>query len=524
MLMNGPYIMTKKDPLNQYVKEYKSIVNVCGEVLNKKTIFQLTVSNPTIPKLYCLPKTHKPGNSYRPIVSNINSTTYNLSKWLINEFKILEFDVDFSIKNSIVLANKLKNVKLDKDDRFISFDIVSLFPNIPIPDTINILENLLEKNNISKQKIFEYIKLTNLCMRQNTFKFNNNYFQQTYGTAMGNPLSPFLANVFMNNFETNFKNSNPEFPKIWFRYVDDIFAIVNKSFDINAFMNKINNVYPSIKFTFELEIENKLPFLDLLLIRNETKINFGIYRKPTHINSYIHNDSCSPKLHKLSAFNSLLYRLENIPLSKEKYKEELNKILEIAVLNGYEQKLIFKLLRTQKNRKLLKLKTTLVADIGKKNKIYTSLTFHPEIEYKFKNLFKKYNIETAYNNNFKLKSLIKNTKDKEENINKSGIYKINCSNCNKCYIGQTKRNLLKRFKEHLYYIRYQQTEKSALACHNVETGHTISLEGSKLLKHSTAKNLNMLEAIYMKKFQNYLLNNDLSPLANNFLKIIETLP
>ena len=85
-------------------------------------------------------------------------------------------------------------------------------------------------------------------MRQNTFKFNNNYFKQTFGKCV------------YNNFETNFKNSNPEFPKIWFRYVDDIFAIVNKSFDINAFMNKINNVYPSIKFTFELEIENKLPF------------------------------------------------------------------------------------------------------------------------------------------------------------------------------------------------------------------------------------------------------------------------
>ena len=86
-----------------------------------------------------------------------------------------------------------------------------------------------------------------------------------------------------------------------------------------------------------------------------------------------------PKSHKFSVFNSLLHRLENVHLTKEKYKEELNKILEIAFLNRYEQNLIFKLLIKQKNKKLLKLKTTLIADNGKRTKIYTSLTFRPEI-------------------------------------------------------------------------------------------------------------------------------------------------
>ncbi|KAJ8960542.1 hypothetical protein NQ318_013830 [Aromia moschata] len=69
--------------------------------------------------------------------------------------------------------------------------------------------------------------------------YNGEYFQQHEGTAMGNSLSPFIANLFMSKFETEVKDKFEYFPRVWFRYVDDIFAY---------------NTFPSLSNYFEAEV------------------------------------------------------------------------------------------------------------------------------------------------------------------------------------------------------------------------------------------------------------------------------
>ncbi|KAJ8941458.1 hypothetical protein NQ318_016898 [Aromia moschata] len=87
--------------------------------------------------------------------------------------------------------------------------------------------------------------------------YNGEYFQQHEGTAMGNSLSPFIANLFMSKFETEVKYKFEYFPRVWFRYVDDIFARnVTNSRQLDAFesleiikcnnsMNKDNGPIPT---------------------------------------------------------------------------------------------------------------------------------------------------------------------------------------------------------------------------------------------------------------------------------------
>lgn len=82
MLDEGPYQICTKNPLNSYILSVSSTLKQCKNLVNPKLATNLHVSNPTIPRLYCLPKTHKPGNKMRPIVSSINSPTYLLSKCL----------------------------------------------------------------------------------------------------------------------------------------------------------------------------------------------------------------------------------------------------------------------------------------------------------------------------------------------------------------------------------------------------------------------------------------------------------
>ena len=116
-------------------------------------------------------------------------------------------------------------------------------------------------------------------------------------------------------------------------------------------------------------------------------------------------------------------------------------------------------------------------------------------------------------------SLLGNTKDKITETEKSGIYQIQCEDCDKCYIGQTRRNIGIRFKEHIRSIKNQETDKSPIAEHFLEFNHTINT--IKLLKQVTNnQELNIREAIEMSKNKNNLLNWDLNPLENNLLKLL----
>ena len=119
-------------------------------------------------------------------------------------------------------------------------------------------------------------------MDQNIFQFNGKFYRQNDGTAMGNSLSGFLAKIFMSFFEISLKD-HPLFPRIWYRYVDDVFAICSCR-KVDATLNLLNIYYDyeSIHFTCERESDNKIPFLYSMLTRVDNRLDFRIYRKSSY--------------------------------------------------------------------------------------------------------------------------------------------------------------------------------------------------------------------------------------------------
>ena len=113
-------------------------------------------------------------------------------------------------------------------------------------------------------------------------------------------MSPFIFGLFMSRFETEIKEEFEYFPRIWLRYVDDIFAVFDtKVANIDQFVSKLNSRFPSVKFTYEMENNEQLPFLDSLVIRNrENKLEIDIYRKDTSTLRYIPNESHHCTQHK----------------------------------------------------------------------------------------------------------------------------------------------------------------------------------------------------------------------------------
>jgi hypothetical protein len=188
---------------------------------------------------------------------------------------------------------------------------------------------------------------------------------------------------------------------------------------------------------------------------------------------------------------------------------------------GYKKSTIEKLFKKHKNKKLLKDATTFEPEKEDIKRI--RLPFYPPITNKISAIFRKYDIQAVLCNDNKIKNLLGNTKDKDKPEDCSGIYKINCQNCRGVYIGQTRRNIKTRFKEHIYYSNYKIENKSALSDHLIQTNHKVDFSNLNLIqKVNKPSQLNIKEAIAMKKNKNILINNDLTPLENILLKVINT--
>ncbi|KAJ8955643.1 hypothetical protein NQ318_001474, partial [Aromia moschata] len=207
------------------------------------------------------------------------------------------------------------------------------------------------------------------------------------------------------------------------------------------------------------EHSEQLPFLDVLVIRNsENQLEFDVYRKETATLRYIPNDSHHPFQHKMASFNFVIHRLLNFPLSKERFEHEKQLIKNIAKSNGYSVHLIDK--DTDKSK-------------------FASLPYEPKFTRGLYKIFKNIKINSVYNSKHKLQTLLGNPKDKIDNNEKSGIYEISCKDCDQKYIGQTKRSILTRFKEHMAHLKYGRTEKSCVAQRAFDNNHRIDINNLK---------------------------------------------
>lgn len=161
---------------------------------------------------------------------------------------------------------------------------------------------------------------------------------------MGNNLSPFLAEIFLANLESQvfFKNPiiNTHF-KFYRRYVDDIFVVFEGDDRyLDSCFKILNSAHKNVRFTVELEHDRSLNFLDLSIERSDNKLNLGIYRKPTTTSNVIHFTSHHPLQHKLAAFRFFFHRLYNFPLNINKFNDELRIIHQIALHANYAIQII----------------------------------------------------------------------------------------------------------------------------------------------------------------------------------------
>ena len=159
------------------------------------------------------------------------------------------------------VSRQLKDIELSDDETLISFDVTSLYTNVPVKESIKVCADLLfDKVSIQGIDKDTFITLAELACCNVVFSTHRGYMVQREGLAMGSPPAPHLANGWLSTFDSMIQGN----ACLYERYMDDVLSAVKKD-SVDEQLELINSLHPCLQFTYELEIDGQLPFLDRLI-------------------------------------------------------------------------------------------------------------------------------------------------------------------------------------------------------------------------------------------------------------------
>ena len=228
-------VIAKESSIEYYVKTY-------FKSYGKKVVGKLTPSGSVPGKLYGRIKIHKKGYPARPVVSMINTPEYQLAKLMDRLIKPY-IPNKYMLDSTQDFLQKMNEFTPKKEQITVSFDVISLFTNVPLAETIELIASYVyAKDNPSCPPFNKdiFVKLM-FKATQGLFLYKDELYQQINGVTMESPLGPTLANFFMANLETKLINKlQTSKPKLYLRYVDDIFAIFDNQEACSSFFRQLN--------------------------------------------------------------------------------------------------------------------------------------------------------------------------------------------------------------------------------------------------------------------------------------------
>ena len=465
VLNNNKFKRVNKDPTTDLKIELNKIIDRVNSVQDNIHFKKLT-GNYTPAYIYGNPKIHKNklDPKLRPIISQVTSPIYEISKQ-INGIITKYMPQKFMINSTDEFINIIRTTS--PTGRMASLDVESLFTNVPIIETIEIiLENCYNNSILEKPKIPKQIlkELLIKCTMQAPFKhIDGNTYYQTEGIAMGSPLGPTFANFYMCHIENQIINKKIKVDT-YIRYVDDILITI----DNDDQLMKIKDTFENdsvLKFSFENEKFNKISFLDVQLERKNNIIDLSVFIKETNNGDTINYLSECPERYKTGAISSLINRAYKISSNWNNFNQEILRLKQVFINNNFPNQL-FDITVKKFIEKQLKDKN----ETPKKNKIKVyyenQMSKNAKLDEKIlKNIIKQRTKCTNDNDMINLIIYYKGTKTKDHIIKNSltsssvlqmshVVYRINCpvEDCELLkayYIGQTQNSISRRMTEHL---------------------------------------------------------------------------
>ncbi len=357
------------------MKRIRSLVKDHSTELTEKEQQYLTVFEVKTSNFYGLPKVHKSAViinevketvedfiqcndpidlKFRPIVAGPSCATHRLSNFIDILLRPYIKFVKSYVRDDIDFLTHLPET-IKENSVFVSFDVTSLYTNISHELGIRAISYWLDNftssetnhSRISKKFILDGLKLV---LENNTFQFNRMHFKQISGTAMGTKMAPTYATLVLGYleiklytlFEAHFGPAGKQYLIENFkRFLDDVFCIWDQEIygDISVLCNMLNSLDPNIKFTIEIG-KDGLPFLDIMVKRDGTRIITDLFYKPTDSKLYLDFHSCHPRNTKINVPYNLARRICTICLETEEREIRLQELKNFLMKRHYPPNLI----------------------------------------------------------------------------------------------------------------------------------------------------------------------------------------
>ena len=148
---------------------------------------------------------HKTGTPLRPIVSSRGSVTYGVAKVIAKILKPLVSKLPHHIQSTSDFVNNIREITLLPGECPMSYDVTILFTSVPIDPAVNIIKDLLEKDDILSNRtvlsVQNTIELLRFCLHNTYFSYQNKFYEQGEEAVMGSLVSPLVASLYMEHFE-----------------------------------------------------------------------------------------------------------------------------------------------------------------------------------------------------------------------------------------------------------------------------------------------------------------------------------
>ena len=453
-------------------------------------------------------------------MSSIGTPLYHLSSFVADILSAaFQNYTEFNIKDSFTFAERCQGLQIPNRHILLSFDAVSLFTNIPVDLVLEIIEtewHLVEQISEIGRDLF--VRIVNFIFSSSYFMFEDQFYHQIFGTPMGSPLSPVVATIVLDHLFRRVLPDLPHQPGLIYKYVDDVILSLPEEC-VEETLDLFNGYNGHIQFTCEREVDGRLPFLDMLLIRDDdNNIKTDWYQKRTNSNRYIHYRSNHPINQKINMVTGLKDRVMKLS-HKDFHIKNLQKLWDIFLQNGYPRHMLKKLLHTTN-------KTERLTDITAPKPptpTYKRLPFVTGLSQSLSRLFISPKLRISYYNLRVVGDLYTRLKaDTPECYTSGVVYCIPCKDCGLSYVGQTGNHLKTRIAQHEGDIAAQRI-KSALSQHALQSKHEIDFGGAQILfrKRMLRERL-FFEMVGIKKTPNTMnIRSDLDGLSSVYSHLLD---
>ena len=321
---------------------------------NKQKEYLFGPDHPRPRYFYLLPKIHKDPATWtipfevppgRPIVSDCNSSTYHISRYIDSFLGPLSTQHPSYLKDTYHFIQIIRSMAVPPSSFLFTIDINNLYTNINTQIGLHTIRNIFNNKPDPNRPDNELLQLIQLCLTHNDFLFNNQYYLQIHGTAMGQRFAPSYANLYMSEWEREALNKCPLQPLLYLRFLDDIFGIWPHSLSqFTDFCAILNSHHPSIKITHTISPDS-INFLDTTVFFSITgpqhkTLHTKVYFKPTDTHALLHKSSYHPK-HTFSAIiKSQIIRFHRICSHIQDFHSATSILFNSLKQRGYSKRFL----------------------------------------------------------------------------------------------------------------------------------------------------------------------------------------